>query len=212
MEENNVNEKVMEENGAKENIIEENKTKKTQSPKVGVIIIIILCILLAISVTVCVVFVIKSKTEEKRKNDILQLVGLYYNTNTTIEYIYDFSDYLYQEWNKYISGEKYSSIQNMYNSVKDNQENKLSLIEDFKKSATDCYMKIKKENNYYLNNKQIKEQVDNDYKGLQEYYKFIIDNEKLSYLDLSFSKNIEYETAKTTENLFLLYIMSSTKK
>lgn len=195
-----------------ENNIDNDTNKVIKEKKLNKIWLIILITLLTISIVTMTIFIIKYNTECKRKEDTRELFNYYLNFYTTTKYIKDFSDSVYESWEDYIKNNTYTNINSMFEALKVKESNKLQLINDYMKYTESNYNSLKKDNYYYLNNSEIKEEINKTHEALTEYYNFFFDNDKLSYVSLSLQKDIYYTTTENHMQLGITYILKNTKQ
>lgn len=194
------------------NDIDDDTNKVIKEKKLKKIWLIILITLLTISIVTMTIFIIKYNTECKRKEDARELFNYYLNFYTTTKYIKDFSDSVYESWEDYIKNNTYTNINSMFEALKVKESNKLQLINDYMKYTESNYNSLKKDNYYYLNNSEIKEEINKTHEALTEYYNFFFDNDKLSYVSLSLQKDIYYTTTENHMQLGITYILKNTKQ
>lgn len=195
-----------------ENNIDDDTNKVIKEKKLKKIWLIILITLLTISIVTMTIFIIKYNTECKRKEDARELFNYYLNFYTTTKYIKDFSDSVYESWEDYIKNNTYTNINSMFEALKVKESNKLQLINDYMNYTESNYNSLKKDNYYYLNNSEIKEEINKTHEALTEYYNFFFDNDKLSYVSLSLQKDIYYTTTENHMQLGITYILKNTKQ
>lgn len=182
--------------------MEEKTTKKIG----GKICIIVLAILLAISIAFSIFMIVQynNKTNDKKYKDFKQLVSIYYDLNESLNYAKKSADILKEEWEGYIYDKKYSSLNDMYDSFKTKASTYIDLAKMYISIMETSYKLIKSDNEIYLKNSKIKENLDDAYNGYKEYYNFLFENEELSYITLSIQGSTEYTLCNTKIYSFLL--------